>query len=151
MNEYRRLFWFLFLLAFLITANGCTSSRWIPINEEIEREGSEIHKDSGQSIKGYQLEDGTEGGYDGRVRLAAQDSLVFWIDKYVEGHVESGEYVPESRTCVPGPVYPLDTVKALKVVMGSAGKTVGAIILFPVVFTVVIAAVTVASNGGNWY
>ena len=153
MTEYRRFFWILTLAAFLITATGCATSGWHPINEELEREGSGLHKESGQAITEYQLSDGTYAGYKGWVRLAAQDSLVFWEKEYVAGQFESGKWVPESRTLVPGPIYSLDEVQALKVYESNSGKTVFLAVVITAVFVVIVGGIAASQAsygfGGN--
>lgn len=152
MTDHRRFFWLLTLTAFLITANGCSSSRWQPINEELDREGSGLYKESGQKITGYLLSDGTMADYPGLVRLVAQDSLVFWQRIIVSENGENNDTTltdydtspsPEVLSTVAGPIFSLDKVKALKVKGVSGGKTglgvlavfVGLVVLFFATFS----------------
>lgn len=148
--EYRRLFWILTIPFFLITATGCSTSRWIPINEELDRDGSGINKEKGQTISDYELSDGTVTEYKGQVRLVAQDSLVFWQKEHVNGYAESGKWVAESWNTVPGPIYSLDAVKSLKVLEGDAGKTVLLVLGVVVGFAVVVGGIAAASMDLSW-
>ncbi len=132
MTDYRRFFWLLTLVAFLITANGCSTSRWYPIKQELNRADSGLHQESGQSIVGYVLLDGYQAEYKGKVRLAAQDSLVFWEMQYV---VENPESRTRVKTRVAGPTFSVDAVNALKIVKGNPVGTIA-------VAVVSVAAIT---------
>ena len=126
---------------------GCATNRWTPINEELERYGSGINKESGQTITEYYLSDGTATEYKGKVRLVAPDSLVFWQREHMKGHhTESGKWVSEYWITVPGPIYSLDTVKSLKVFEGNAGKTVLLVLGVTVGVAAVAGGIYMANN-----
>ena len=144
MSKYTRFFWLLTLAAFLITANGCSTSRWVPINEELERDGSGLHKESGQSISGYHLNDGTEIEFKGMVRLASQDSLIFWENS---GFYEPGRYNPSSANYEPGSIFPLEKIGALKVNLGEGRQGVLAVVMFPVIALAVAVVVVLTTVG----
>ena len=139
MTEYRRLFWIITLLTFLITASGCATNNWHPINEEISRDGSGIHKESGQAITGYKLNNSAQGRYEGWVRLAAPDSLVWWEKELVFWKKESG-------TLVYGPIYSLDEVQALKVNERNSEMTVLAVVAITAVFVAIVGGILAAAS-----
>lgn len=137
---FRRFFWMLTLSTFLLMTTGCTTSRWVSVNEELERDGSGLPKESGQSIAAYQLTDAIEKDFKGNVKLAAQDSLYFWIKESTEAHVVSGSYVPRTVDWTLGPRFALGEVKALKVQMGSPEKTVPLVVGITIAIAGVVAA-----------
>lgn len=151
MATFTRIFWLLTLSAFLITANGCSTSRWIPINEELEREDSGLYQESGQSIDGYTLLDGAPTEYKGKVRLAAQDSLVFWEVKRVGGYSRGSKWVPGSRNHFPGPTFSLDEVDALKVVKGNSVGTTAVVILSVGAIAGVVALIAMGERMNNLF
>lgn len=151
MTANRRFFWILTLFAFLVTANGCATSRWLSVNEELERDGSGLLKESGQAITAYQLNDGPNVDFKGRVKIAAPDSLFFWSTEYVKGYSKGGKWVPEARFKVLGPIYSLDTVKALKVTRSSPGKTIPLVIFVSAALVALVVVATSLSNLSNTF
>jgi len=134
LTEYRRFFWITTLLTFLITATGCATNNWHTINEELSRDGSGLHKESGQAITGIKRNNSPKSRYKGWVRLAAQDSLVgrekelvFWKD--VSGTLETG------------PIYSLDEVQALKVCERNSVKTILAVTVITAVFVAIVGGI----------
>ena len=109
------------MLAFLISTSGCTTSNLTPIKDEVDRAGTGLNEETGQSIDGYLLVDGTRGEFNGWARIVEPDSIKFWGQK-----IESDPFDPiESTTIeVPGYIHSLDAVKALDVVTTNSGKSV---------------------------
>lgn len=146
MTDLRRLAWILPLALCLATAGGCSSARWRPINEELEREGSGLFRETGEAVTGYRLHDGPEVDFRGWARLAGPDSLVLWgLEQTGPGEVL--DYEPgagEQPKAVAGPTLPLSEVSALELRTFSAGKTFLAVMAFPVG----LAALMVAAWSG---
>ena len=112
MTTGTRLFWILAMAAFLVMTSGCAQTSLRRVEEEIERNGTGIHKEKGQKVEGYLLNDGTMEEYKGRVRLAEQDSLAFWSEGYSDEVSRQGV---KKKIKIPGPVFALKAVKALDV------------------------------------
>ena len=138
MTTGRRLSWLLTMVTFLVMTSGCARTSLRRVDEEINRNGTRIHKEEGQSIEGYLLQDGTREEYKGRVRLADQDSLIFW------GEEEAGEMNSQGEGEENlGPVFPKTAVKALDV----KEKRVGMTVLLVAGVIVVVGIVVVMAVG----
>lgn len=119
MTSGKRFIWILTMAAFLVMTSGCASTNLRRIDEEITRNGTGIHKEEGQSIEGYLLQDGTREEYKGRVRLAERDTLIFWGEEGTGEKTSQGEGME-----MLGPVFPITAVKALDVKEKRVGMTV---------------------------
>jgi hypothetical protein len=139
MTEYRRIFWIITLPAILITATGCATNNWHTINEELSRDGSGLQKESGQAITGYQLNNGPRDSYKGWVGLAAQDSTAWWDKELVFWKKNSG-------ILVPGPIYSLDKVQALKVHESNSEMTVLLVVAITVAFVAIVGGLIAAQS-----
>jgi len=113
MTSGRRFIWILTMAAFLAMTSGCARTSLRYVEDEIARDGTGIHKEKGQSVRGYVLHDGTREDYQGWVGISRQDSLAFWSESYSD---EMGHQGVKKKIKVPGPVYELTAVKALEVV-----------------------------------
>lgn len=108
----RQLFWILTLFTFLVMTSGCARTSLRRVEDEIARNGTGIHKEKGQKVEGYLLNDGTMSEYKGWVRIAEQDSLAFWSEGYSDEVSSRGT---KKKIKVSGPVFALKAVKALDV------------------------------------
>ena len=126
------------MTCFVTATCGCTITNLRLVEEELERGGTGLHEESGQSISGYLLRDGTLEKYNGKVRVAGQDSLVFWSSDVVR-QSESDDRTNQELD--PRLEYAILDVKALKIVSISAGRT-ALMVLVPLV---VIATYVVAT------
>lgn len=145
MTDLRWFFCLLALAAFLPTTSGCAVNRWCHLNDELARDSSGLHKESGQAIVGYQLNNGTDIMYDGWVRQAAQDSLVFWTIKKTEAE-------PQKEIMVKGPRLPMNEVIALKIQKISSEKTywlVSGLIMAPIAYSL-LTMETTGGSGPSW-
>lgn len=121
MNFGKRFIWVSTIVAFLAMASGCAQTSLISVEEEIVRKGADIHKDKGQSVRGYHLHDGTREEYKGWVKLVDQDSLAFWDEGYSDEVSHQGI---KKKIKIPGPVFPLSVVKELEVRERRTARTV---------------------------
>ena len=111
MTTRRRIFWLLSMGAFLVVTSGCASSHWRNIEDEIQRKGTGLKKETGQKVDGFQLQGSEPSKYKGWARIVDQDSLSLWT--------KDTDY-----KVMLGPVYSMDTVDRLDVVQTSTSKTV---------------------------
>jgi hypothetical protein len=136
MSIIRRTAWSLTLLAFVIMASGCSKHYVRTVDEELERDGSGLREESGLKIAGYVLSDGVEESYAGRVRLAGQDSLAFWVQRDAENFFGEASGGPVK---VEGLVLARSEVEAFSFNETKAGATVALllgsfVVLFAVAF-----------------
>lgn len=122
MTSGKRVIWILTMVAFLVATSGCAGTSLRRVEDEIVRNGTGIHEEKGQSIDGYLLHDGTMAEYKGWVRLAAQDSLIFWSETEASVMRDPGGEGEEALAF--GPVLPKSAVKALDVKEKRVGRTV---------------------------
>lgn len=125
------------LFAFFLMSTGCSTTTLRLVEEEISRDGTQIHDDSGQKIEGYLLHDGTVEEFKGRVRVVETDSLYFWsksspivTNEYdTEFPFEDSEPSKEKEPVIEK-VFTIDlsTVKALDVYQSNPGGTVGLVL-----------------------
>jgi len=87
---------------------GCSRHIVRTVDEEVKRDGTGILDLGGQEVTGYVLAEGTETSFSGRVRLAEQDSLIFWAEQ--ETVVDGSYRIVE----VIGPEYERSAVESLK-------------------------------------
>jgi len=140
----RRTPWILIGLAPLALVIGCSRQFTRTIDYELARDDSEVREESGMKITGYVLIDGTEEDFDGWVRLAGEDSLIFWSRETVDDAVPGGD---ESIVVVAGPVLSRASVSEFKLSESKTGATVALVIGGMFLFIVAIAAIDVAANG----
>lgn len=135
------------MLVLLIVVTGCATSDLRLVQEELDRPYTDIRKESGQSIEGYLLHDGTREHFRGRVRLVEPDSLAFWVEAKEEalGSDPGSDLLGEeeayrkTRTVLErGPTFPIEAVKALDIYESRAGGSVALV-------TVSLVAVLVAA------
>lgn len=117
----RRIIWILTLVTFLVVTSGCARTSLRSVEDEIARGGTGIHKEKGQSVRGYLLDDDTMVEYKGRVRIIEQDSLAFWSEGYSEEVSHQGV---KKKIKIPGPVFAISVVKALNVMEARTGRSV---------------------------
>jgi hypothetical protein len=125
---------------------GCARTSLRSVEYEIAREGTGIHKERGQSIRGYHLHDGTSEKYQGWVRLVEQDSLEFWSEGYSDEISHRGI---KKKTRIPGPVFPLAAVRSLDVRETRATRTALLVAAGVVVVIVVIGLATMDTMSGS--
>jgi hypothetical protein len=132
----KRLFWILTMGAFLVMSSGCTQTRLKLVESEIGQMDSELHTEKGKKIEGYRLRNGTAVEFKGRVHLAGQDSLRFWLEKD-SGGVGYGYGS--------GPVFETGDVIALEVQESDVVST-----LFLLVPIFVVGAIIVGSTTSEY-
>lgn len=140
MSNVLRSIWIATLVAFFAMTCGCSRHVVRSVNDEVNRHGTGILGEKGQKIDGYILTDGDEKMYSGRVRIADQDSLVFWTDgdKVVDGSI--------STVAVTGPKFNREDVDSL---IMSEVKVVDSALLILGVGVVVGGLVIVAGSYGE--
>lgn len=107
----RRIFWLLTMASFLVLTSGCASSNWRDIEDEIQRDGTGLHQESGQKVDGYKLKYEDPVRYKGFARVVDQDSLSLWTKDH-------------DYNVILGPVFSLVDIDRLDVVQTSTSKTV---------------------------
>lgn len=135
----QRLVWLMTMGIFLLVTSGCATTNLRKLDEEMARNGTGIHKESGQNIEGYMLVDGTWEEYKGWVRAAGQDSLKFWSQRAI-GEPDDDGYQETVREW--GPVLARTTVAALDVHSANAAATVLLVVFGGLVAIAVIGLAT---------
>jgi hypothetical protein len=117
----KRFIWVLTIVSFLVVTSGCARTNLRSVEDEIARNGTGIHKEKGQSVRGYLLHDGTLEEYKGWARIAEQDSLEFWSEGYSDEVSHQGV---KKKIKIPGPFFALSAIKVLDVREARAGRSV---------------------------
>ena len=143
------------MLVLLIVVTGCATSDLRLVQEELDRPYTDIRKESGQSIEGYLLHDGTREHFRGRVRLVETDSLAFWVEAKEEvPGMDSGsdilgdeESYSTTRTVLErGPTFPIDAVKALDIYEARTGGSVALVTVSLVAALVAVFYISLSSG-----
>lgn len=135
------------MAAFLVMTSGCSMTTLRPVSDELSRDDTGLRLESGQRIAGYELSGGDSYEYEGWARLVRSDSLEFWTDTATG---EPNKSVSGSQVRVPGLVFPLPEVKALKVVQPSHKWIwISAIGLFLVVGAVYVSILNMDLGGSD--
>ena len=113
MKTERRIFRIVGAVSIVAMVGGCAVTSVRTVDAELARQGTGLRQEAGQTIEGYRLQDATEHEFKGQVRLAGTDSLAFWSDQPADGE---DEFAVGGQKRVAGPVLPLTTVAALRVV-----------------------------------
>ncbi len=139
MSSVLRVVWIVTLVAFLAMTCGCSRHVVRTVDDELARDGTGIYDEGGQAIDGYILAGGAEEAFSGRVRIAEQDSLVFWTEQ--DNVFDDGDGVVRTVK-VPGPVVARLAVEALKLTETKTAESVLLIVGGVVLFVGVVAVLT---------